>query len=131
MEGSRSSIGNGRTDFVSIPGFCGIINGGNTCYINSLIQCLSHTPNFTQILVSYVNPESESNGTLVLELSKILSQLQYPSSQRRINIIAFNQWIWGVKSLTQDNDIIARFPKGRQQDVHEFLIFLSGFLTCS
>ena len=36
--------------FLSSDGYVGLANIGNTCYMNSALQCLSHTDHFRQYL---------------------------------------------------------------------------------
>lgn len=46
-------------------GLNGIANAGNTCYMNTILQCLSNTPAFRQVVLSgeYVtHPESKTKG---------------------------------------------------------------------
>ena len=37
----------------NVKGLCGLINFGNTCYMNSAIQCLSHVKEFREYLYIY------------------------------------------------------------------------------
>ena len=55
-------------------GIVGISNLGNTCYMNSMIQCLSHTLEMTNIFLSRDFPRgSVCAGTLSVCLSVCLS----------------------------------------------------------
>lgn len=46
-------------------GLNGIANAGNTCYMNTILQCLSNTPAFRQVVLSgeyVIHPESKTKG---------------------------------------------------------------------
>lgn len=32
------------------PGMCGLINEGNTCFLNATLQCLAHIPVFARFM---------------------------------------------------------------------------------
>ena len=42
----------GQSSFLSGKGLSGILNRGNSCYLNSALQCLSNTTEFTEYLLS-------------------------------------------------------------------------------
>lgn len=49
------SVGRRRGDNSARPsvlGACGLVNLGNTCFLNTALQCLSHTPLFRAYLLS-------------------------------------------------------------------------------
>jgi hypothetical protein len=56
-------------------GLTGLKNLGNSCYINTAIQCLSHTVDFTYFMLSkmYLNEINQNPNSMVVKkgLSKI------------------------------------------------------------
>ena len=64
------------------PGLCGLQNLGNTCYMNSGIQCLSNIPSFSNYLlkkkyvseINTVNPIG-THGELITEFADLLSEM--------------------------------------------------------
>lgn len=97
----------------------GLSNMGNTCYLNSVLQCLTYTPLFAQWLIS--NPPHHANGlfhsTQFMEkhVRQIFSKQQKHSSVR-------------PHALVSNIRRVARhFRPGRQEDAHEFLrLFLQS-----
>lgn len=60
----------------NVPGECGLINLGNTSYINSVLQCLSHTTPFLSYLMTTNLSQGNLEHTDVIEsLSTVLNEL--------------------------------------------------------
>jgi ubiquitin C-terminal hydrolase len=99
-------------------GLCGIANLGNTCWVNSILQCLSNTPGLRNYFLSNsyindINPNNEASYTLVETFNNLLKIL------------------WKVDAVIDPTPFIKLLPlisseytSGTQQDSQEFLLLL-------
>lgn len=91
----------------------GIKNLGNTCYINSVIQCLFYCEDFYEYMMGYLNKYKKDNN-IVISLGKVLSMLN-DKSQLPIDIEEFKNVIGDKRN---------EFKGNNQNDAHEFLYIL-------
>lgn len=115
-----------RYPYYNSKGMSGLINLGNTCFFNSIIQCLSHSIRLTDYFLSKKHLEDEASHRIP------------PSEEKTFINIYFNLLV----KLWEKNDIVnarnaintlAKIVKKKsyltsQQDSHECLVYLLNVL---
>ncbi|XP_006572431.2 ubiquitin carboxyl-terminal hydrolase 8 isoform X1 [Apis mellifera] len=107
------------------PGITGLKNLGNSCYMNSIIQCLSNTTHLAKYFMDNlyaddlnINNDNNTQGQVVEEVAQVIKALwrgQYKSISPHDLKIAVGQYK-------------LQFESYEQQDSHEFLTFLLDWM---
>jgi ubiquitin C-terminal hydrolase len=111
-------------------GLTGLTNFGNTCYMNSAIQCLSNIPVLRKYFLSKKFTEDLNRDKiefrLVVHWYKLLDSIWNSSS-----VISPNQFRDEVRMLALRQGISLNFVGNGQNDVQEFIVFLlNGMHNC-
>ncbi|CAO2144099.1 unnamed protein product [Urochloa humidicola] len=105
----------------SPSGLTGLLNLGNTCYMNSAIQCLVHTPQFTRYFCEDYHREINRQnplgnvGELALAFGELLRKLWAPGGRAPVSPRPFK---------TRLSRFASQFSGYNQHDSQELLAFL-------
>ncbi|KAJ2999284.1 hypothetical protein HDV02_003217 [Globomyces sp. JEL0801] len=106
------------TEPVSLKVGPGLNNAGNTCYLNSVLQCLSYTKSLVKLCHSTEHPNH-------CQLAKTHKFCSMCSMIEHIKSVNNSRSSFTPKPFVQNLKLIAKhFRPYRQEDSHEFLRFL-------
>lgn len=91
---------------------CGLINCGNSCYANAVLQCLAFTPPLTAYLLQGLHSKS-------CEKKEWCFTCEFESLVRKAK--DGNSPLSPIRILSQIQNIGSHLGNGREEDAHEFL----------
>lgn len=127
--GPKSSYGNGQDEDSPRAsggsrkdGLCGLWNIGNTCFMNSVIQCLSHTRELTSYLRNQPTTErgTSKDHKILAEYTKLIKDM-WSGTTRSVNPSEL-KYAFSSKHRM--------YTGSAQQDAQEFLRFFIDSLHC-
>jgi len=98
-------------------GKSGLVNLGNTCFMNTCIQCLGHITVLRNYILS--NTFDENNQKVCYQLKRLLVGLW--ENDCTVNPVSFHKTI---KQIAKKEKVNINFTKNIQNDINEFIIFL-------
>ncbi|XP_006207788.1 ubiquitin carboxyl-terminal hydrolase 2 isoform X2 [Vicugna pacos] len=120
MSSRSSSPGRDTMNSKSAQGLAGLRNLGNTCFMNSILQCLSNTRELRdyclqRLYVRELSHSSSAHTALMEEFAKLIQTIWTSSPNDVVSPSEFK---------TQIQRYAPRFVGYNQQDAQEFLRFL-------
>uniref|UniRef100_A0A1B0CIJ8 ubiquitinyl hydrolase 1 n=1 Tax=Lutzomyia longipalpis TaxID=7200 RepID=A0A1B0CIJ8_LUTLO len=105
------------------PGLTGLKNLGNSCYMNSIVQCLSNSPSLTEYIIQggykkHINSTGKTQGRIIEELAIVVDAL-WARRYRYISPLSLKFTIGAIHGV---------FREFEQQDAHEFLTIFIDML---
>ncbi len=109
-------------------GLSGIVNLGNTCYINSAIQCLSHTLELTDFFLekeweSYYEASEYKHKEFSKQWHRLLNGLWEENCT-----ISPNSLFKLMIKIANEDKLTFGFSSYKQNDIQEFIIFVLDVL---
>lgn len=103
-------------------GLCGLRNIGNTCFMNSVLQCLSHTNELKNFLTKQISPKTSSKDQRIFsEFVKLIKEMWTPNT-RSVTPLELKQAVSSKYRM---------YSGSCQQDAQEFLRFFLDTLHSS
>lgn len=102
--------------------YCGLMNLGNTCYMNSILQILAHIPNFTNYFRSLDVNSINKDKKLLIELIYVLKDLNEQKES-----FSPDNFLIELQNYSKEKGLI-NFTGYDQNDASEFLLILLDYV---
>ena len=123
----KASNSTGEIPSVAPPG---LVNLGNTCFINSVLHCLAWTPKFLDLQCQLSDKQVHDKNLMhfIVCLSDVLSRCQVlPDGRTALNSVDTNELLTAISEIPQHLVSVCREDQC-QQDAAEFLLWLLNSL---